>query len=160
MRGRKARKKKTFPFIFLIFVIFAFFGVGYSLLSAQLTIEGKATIHKKSSDPSLPDGKDFDVTFHNQGGSISDKYNYAVTIKNITTTAATGWVIYILVPDDTKISSSWGCTAVVENGMLIITDAGWNGSISAGSSQGYAAGFAFTTSDSSVLPFKYTALKR
>ena len=111
-----------------------------------------------NSSSSLPDKKDLVITFHSQGGDTSGgTYNYAFTLKNATSKNSTHWVIYILVPSDTKISSSWGCSASVENGVLIIKDANWNGTISAGSSAGYVAGIIFTTSDSSVLPFKYAS---
>lgn len=114
--------------------------------------------NSQSSGPVLPPGKDFEVTFHDQGGG-SGSYNYSISIKNTTDTASNGWKIYMIVPADTQISSSWGCEAKIENGLLIITNSSWNGYIPAGQTQGNVAGINLKTNDSSILPLKYTALK-
>lgn len=161
MRKKKNRRKKYFPLILVITVLllFMFFGVGYSLLQEELTINGKGTINVKQNTPGLPEGKDFDVTFHDNGG-WGDTYNYAISLKNLTTTASKGWIIYILVPSDTTILSNSGCDAKIENGMLILTNASHNGEVGGSGSASWIAYFKISTSDSSVMPFKYTALKR
>ena len=159
MKKLKWIKNKSFLIIMILVVLYMFLGVGYSLLSENLTIMGTAKTGKINNDTDgvLPEGKDFDVTFHeiNVSGTT---YNYEVSLKNITNTASTQWKIYILVPSDTKLSTTWGCSGVIENGILIVTSSNWNGSIAAGAEAGHTAGFTFITSDNSVIPLKYTAL--
>ena len=108
MKKLKWIKNKSFLIIMILVVLYMFLGVGYSLLSENLTIMGTAKTGKINNDTDgvLPEGKDFDVTFHeiNVSGTT---YNYEVSLKNITNTASTQWKIYILVPSDTKLSTTW-----------------------------------------------------
>ena len=150
-------KKKVNTLIIPIIIILLLMGSGYALLNENLTIEGSATIKGQSGSSDLPEGNDFEVTFYDQG-STGGTFTVHMSLKNTTSKNCTGWTIYIKVPSDTTLSSSWGCNASVENGILTIKDAGWNGSIAAGGTQSYTAGVTLKSSETITLPLTYTSV--
>lgn len=151
------RKKKAYTLIIPVIIILLLMGTGYALLNENLGIEGTATIKGQSGSSDLPEGNDFEVTFYDQG-STDGTLTVHMSIKNTTSKDCKNWTIYVKVPSDTTVSSSWGCNASVENGILTIKDAGWNGSIAAGGTQSYTAGVTLKSSEAITLPLTYTSV--
>lgn len=157
MRKLKKNKKNSYTIIIPILVVLLLMGTGYALLNNNLTIEGSATIKSQGGSSDLPEGSDLEVTFYDQG-STSGNFTVHMSVKNTTSNNCTSWTIYVKVPSDTTVASSWGCTASVENGILTIKDAGWNGSIAAGGTQSYTAGVTLKSSETISLPLTYTSI--
>lgn len=157
MKKMKKNKKNYTLIILPIIIILLLMGSGYALLNENLTIEGNATIKEQGGSSDLPEGNDFEVTFYDQG-STGGTFTVHMSLKNTTSKDCKGWTIYVKVPSDTTVSSSWGCNTSIENGVLKITDAGWNGSITAGGTQSYTAGVTLKSSETISLPLTYTSV--
>lgn len=137
-------------------VTFAFLGVGYSILSEKLMINGKIKIIGKPDNPNIPDKKELEVTFSDNSSTLGT-YQYGLTLKNTTTIASKAWTIYLFVPSDTEVVNVSGCTFELKDGLLVLKSLSWNGEIKAGGTVNWIAIITIKTAKTLQLPLEYAS---
>lgn len=117
---------KTLIILFLLSL--TIIGVGYSLLSQELKLEGKTTLIKQE-----PEKERVRLTYQKQEwGSGPYTAQYDITLENISDETFDGWTIYIPIPEGAELSSCWNVKCSIENNKLVLTNDANNGNLSIG----------------------------